>query len=114
VRDLRERDREHVVEHERHALGRGEGVEHDLEGEPHRLAQDRLLLGVARVRESHDGVRDVKVGQDLTPRPPGAQPVEADPPNDGREPRLHAPDGLGILVPYPEPRFLQCVVRLTD
>ena len=43
-RDLLEGQLEHVVEHEREPLRRGQGVEHDEQGEPDRVGQQRLLL----------------------------------------------------------------------
>ena len=44
--DLLERQLEHVMEHERQPLGRGQGVEHDEERQADRVGQQRLLLGL--------------------------------------------------------------------
>ena len=46
-RDLVERHGEHVVQHERQPLGRGERVQHDQQRQPDRVGEQRLLLGVA-------------------------------------------------------------------
>ena len=44
--DLVEGHREHVVQHERHPLGRGQRVQHHEHGQAHRVGQDGLMLGV--------------------------------------------------------------------
>ncbi len=45
-RDLLERHPEHVVQDQSDPLCGGERVEHDQQGEPDRLGQQRLLLGI--------------------------------------------------------------------
>ena len=54
--DLVERHREHVVEHEGDALGRGQRVEHDEQREADRVPEQRLLLGVHPVLSAQDRV----------------------------------------------------------
>ena len=44
--DLVERDREHVVQHEREPLGRCQRLEHDEQREPDRVREQRLMLRV--------------------------------------------------------------------
>ena len=44
--DLVERDREHVVQHEREPLGRCQRLEHHEQREPDRVREQRLMLGV--------------------------------------------------------------------
>ena len=46
--DLLERNREHVVQHERQPLGRRQGVQHDQQGQADRVGEQRLVLGRAR------------------------------------------------------------------
>ena len=45
-RDLVERHREHVVQDKREPLGRGERLEHNEQRQPHRVGQQRFVLGV--------------------------------------------------------------------
>ena len=47
--DLLERHGEHVVQHERQPLGRGQRVQHHQQRQPDRVGQQRLVLGVAAV-----------------------------------------------------------------
>ena len=55
-RDLVEGHGEHVVQHEREALGRLEHLEHDEQREADRVGEERLLLGVDAVRRADDRV----------------------------------------------------------
>jgi hypothetical protein len=67
-RDVRKRHAEHVVQHERRSLGGTERVEHHEQGEPGRLSDQRLLLGVGAVIEADDRVGQVDVCEFFAPR----------------------------------------------
>ena len=87
VRDRRERHVQRVVQHERDPLGRAQPLQHDHRGHPYRLVAH------------HGGERAVVVGRGdqrlRQPRPDvalpahgrRAEPVQADPPDDGGQPR---------------------------
>jgi hypothetical protein len=47
------------VQDERQPLGGGQGLEHDLQREPDRVGQQRLILGAAPVRTADDRVGHV-------------------------------------------------------
>ena len=55
------------MEHEREPLRRGQGVEHDEEGEADRVGQQRLLLGLERPLGADDGIGEVHVEGFLAP-----------------------------------------------
>ena len=54
--DLTEREVEHVVQHERDPFGRGQRVEDHEQREPHRVGEQRLLLGCRPVRRAEHRV----------------------------------------------------------
>ena len=65
--DLVERHGEHVVQHERQPLGRGERLQHHQQRQPHRVGQHGLLFGVDTVRVADDRVGHVHVERLLAP-----------------------------------------------
>jgi hypothetical protein len=66
--DLVEGHAEHVVQHEREPLRRGQGLEHHEQCEPHRVRQERLVLGVRAVGAVHDRLRHAHAERLLAPR----------------------------------------------
>ena len=84
-RDLVERHREHVVEDEREALGRAQGLEHHEHREADRVGELGLVGGVAVVTDD-DRVGNAHVERLLGSRPASAQDVETHAGRDRREP----------------------------
>jgi hypothetical protein len=58
--DLVEGNREHVVQHERDPLGRGERFEHHEQSETDRVGQQRFALWVGPIRAAHDRLGQVR------------------------------------------------------
>jgi hypothetical protein len=85
------------------------GIEHHEQGQPDRLREQRLVFGVRILTQAHHRVRDMN-RQFLPSRPPGAQHVQAYPPDNRGEPRLHVLDAPGILAANPEPGFLERII----
>ena len=113
LRDLLERHREHVVQHEGEALRGRQRVEDDEQGEPDRVGEQRLLLGVVL------GVDDDRLGQPrarvlLAPRAAGAEHVEADAPHHRRQPAAEVGDRGRVGAAQAEPGFLHRVLGLAD
>jgi hypothetical protein len=103
--DVRERHAEHVVQHERQPLRRGESVEHDEQRQPDRVGLDCLVFRVS----AHHRVRHPAVQRCFTARRTGAQHVQTDPADDRGEPPgqvLH----LGIRPGQAQPRLLYGVL----
>ncbi len=98
------------MQHERHALGGAQCLEHDQQGQPDRVGDERLLLGVGTVAEAHDGVGHMNVGDLLGACPAGSEHVQADPADDRGQPRLHVLDARRILTMNPKPRLLEGIV----
>jgi len=103
---------EHVVQHERQALGRCEAIEHDEHRQPHRVGQQRLLLGVRWPVRGDDGVRSVGVERVLPAVPARAQRVQALPRDDGGQPAAEVVDALDAGPAQPQPGVLDRVVGL--
>ena len=110
--DLVERNAEHVVEHEGQPLRRRQRLEHDEEREPDGVRKQRFVLRPRRVVDDHDRLGQPAPDVVLAPSAPRAQHVEADAPDDGREPGAEVLDRGGVRAAQPQPRFLQCVVGL--
>ncbi len=110
--DLVERHREHVVQDEGDAFGRRQRVQDDEQGEPDRVAQQRLLLGIEAGLGAHDRVRDVGLEGRLAARPARSQHVQADPSDDRRQPRPQVVDVGRVGAAQADPGFLDGVVRL--
>jgi hypothetical protein len=64
--DLGEGHSEHVVQDEREPLGGIERLEHHHQRETHRVGQQRLLLGVAPIRDTHNRIGDMDTERLLT------------------------------------------------
>ena len=55
------------MQHEREALGGAQRLEHDEQGETHRVGQHRLVLRVGPVGGVDDGLREVNADRLLAP-----------------------------------------------
>ena len=111
-RDVVERQREHVVEDEGDAFGGRQGVEDDEQGEPDRIAEQRLLLGIEAVLRAHDRIREMRLQRRLAPRPARSQHVEADATDDRRQPGAQVLDLGRVGAAQADPGFLDGVVGL--
>ena len=112
--DLVERHGEHVVQHERQPLGRCERLEHHEQRQPHRVGQQRLVLGLGPVVAADDRVGHADVQRLLAPRPARAQHVEAHPRDDRRQPRAQVLDFARVRSAEPQPALLDRVVGLAQ
>ena len=88
-RDLLERHSEHVVQHEREPLGGCQRLEHHQKRQSDRIGEQRLMLGIARSLVDDDRLGEPAVGQLLAAGLTRAQHVQADPADDGGQPRAH-------------------------
>ncbi len=110
--DLVERVPEHVVEHERRALGRRQRLEHDEQGEAHLVAAQGDLLR-ARVR-GHDRLGQPRPDVGLAPHARGLQRVQAEAGDGGDQPPLEVADRVGVDALEPQPRVLQHILGFGD
>ena len=106
---------EHVVQDERHPLGRRQGFQHDVQGDPHVVGDHRLALGVpgtgtTGAREDDDGVRDVGVEERLGAQRARPQHVQGDPGHDGGQPAAEVLDVAGVGAVEAKPRLLHRVL----
>mgnify|MGYP000017537056 CR=1 FL=1 len=108
--DVGERHREHVVQHERQPLRRGEGLQHDEHRQPDGLREDRLLLRGRALVLDHDERQGVQVVCRPAPARTGPQDVDADTTDDRGQPAPEVVDAPGLLPRQPQPRLLQGVL----
>jgi hypothetical protein len=94
--DLLERHAEHVVQHERDALGGRERVENDEQREPDRLGERRLVLGVRPCARAGGWLRHIGAERHLRPRAAGLQDVQAHPREHRGEPAPEVLDGVRV------------------
>jgi hypothetical protein len=109
--DLLEGQVEHVVQHEGEPLGWGQPVQHHQQREADRVGEDGLVGRGGHVA-ADDRIGDVHARRVLRPRCARAQPVEADPGDDRRQP---AAGIVHVILPRaadPHPRVLKRVVGL--
>jgi hypothetical protein len=114
LRDLLERHREHVVQHERKALRRRQPFEHDQQREPDRIREERFVLGAAPARAGRDRLRRVRGERLLAPRGARPQHVEAHARHDGGQPSAKVVNACGLGAAESQPRFLNGVVDLAQ
>jgi hypothetical protein len=110
-RDLLEGQVEQVMQDEREPLGRGQRVQHHQQRQADRVGQHRLVARPGHLA-ADDRVGDAHAGRVLRPRRPRAQPVEADPGDDGRQPSAGV---LHVIRPgagQAQPGVLERVVGL--
>jgi hypothetical protein len=102
------------VQHEGDPLGRRERLQDHQQGERDLVGAYRPVLGPGLVRGHHDRVGKWRVQRQLTPRPPGAQHVEAHPRDHGRQPGAQVADGVRVSAAQPQPRLLYGVVGVGE
>jgi hypothetical protein len=108
--DVLERQAEHVVQHERHALGGIQRVEHDQQRQPDRVGQHRFLLwpGI------HGGCRVVRDEGPLVAGLPGSQHVQAYPGDDRGEPAVEVGHAVRATARGVDPGLLHGVLGLVQ
>jgi hypothetical protein len=107
--DLVEGHGEDVVEHEGHAFGRPERLEHDQQGGAHGLGEERPVLDVTTAGHiSRQRGPCVVLRAGLAP----AQPVQANPCRHRGQPAAQVVDGTRIRPAEPEPGLLHRVLGL--
>ena len=111
-RDLVERHREHVVQHEREPLGRRQRLEHDQQREADRVGEHRLAARDRRPPPGRDRFWQPRVQRLLAPRLARAQHVQADARDHRRQPAAQVVDTARVGAAEPQPRFLHRVVGL--
>jgi hypothetical protein len=112
--DLVERHGEHVVQHERQALGRRQRLQHHEQGEADRVGQQRLVLGIEPLRRAHDRVGHVDVERLLAPRAPRAQHVQRHARDDRGQPTTEVVDLARLRAAEADPRLLHGVFGLAE
>jgi len=104
-RDLVERHREQVVQHEREAFGGGQRVQHDEQRRAHGIGQQRLAFGV-------DAADDLLGQRLLAAGPSGAQDVQAHAGDDRGQPPGQVVHTGRVRAVQPQPRLLHGVLGL--
>ena len=112
--DLVERHAEHVVQHEGEALGGGQRVEDDEQGEPDRVGQLGLVGRVGVLAGGEDRLGQPGAHELLAPCPARAQHVQAHAGDDRRQPAAQVGDGVGVGAAEAQPRLLDGVVGLAE
>jgi hypothetical protein len=92
------RHREHVVQHERQALGRGQRLQHHEQREADRVGQQGLGLGVRLVAVRHDRVGQAHVEGVLAAGGAGTQHVQAHAAHHGGQPAAEVLDGTLVAA----------------
>jgi hypothetical protein len=110
-RDLVERQREHVVQHERDPLGGVQRLQNDEQGKADGVVQYRLVLGVHSGLRADDGIRHPHVERQV---PAGTEQVQADPRDHRGQPGTEVVDVAGVGPAGPQPRLLHGVVGLGE
>ena len=119
-RDVIERKIEHVVEDERHPLGRRQCLENNEQGDADRVGQQQLPLGLgplvdaSAVARARNQIARLTLGGLLAPRLARAQHVQADARHHGRQPAAEVVDRAAVGPAEPQPRLLNRVVRFSD
>ena len=112
--DLLERHAEHVVQDEGEALGGGQRLEHDEQGEPDRVGQLGLVGRVGVLAGADDRLGQRRAHEVLAPRAARAQHVQAHAADDRRQPAAQVVDRLGVGAAEAQPRLLDGVVGLAQ
>ena len=111
--DLVEGHGEHVVQDEGEPLGGRERLEHDQQGEPDRVGEQRLVLGVDGVGAVDQRVGDAHLLQRrLAPRRARAQHVQRHARDDRRQPAAEVLDLVRVGAVQAQPGLLHGVVGL--
>ena len=114
----RERHGEHVVQDEREPLLGRERVEDDEQREADGVGHQRLALGLrgraagAVAGRLHDRLRQPRADVLLAARAAGAQHVQRDARDDGRQPAAEVVDGVVVAAAQAQPGLLDGVLGL--
>jgi hypothetical protein len=112
--DLLEGQVEQVVEHEGDPLGRGQGVEHDQQGQTDRVGQQRLLVRLERPLGADHGIGEAQAQGLLAPPGPGAQHVQADAGHHRCQPSAEVADLVRSGPAEAQPGVLDGVVGVAE
>ena len=85
---------------------------HDLAAGAWYYKSGNYLLGIESFLRAHDGIRQVGLEGRFAARPARSQHVEADTPDDRRQPRAQVVDIAPVGAAEPEPGLLDRVVGL--
>jgi hypothetical protein len=88
-------------------------VEHDEQGQAHRVAQQRLLLGIEIPVRDGNQVGQVRGERILAPASASAQHMQALSRDDGGQPSAEVVDLLRVGPAQPQPGMLHSVVRVS-
>jgi hypothetical protein len=102
------------VQHERESLRRGQRVQHREQRQSDRIRQQRLVLGIDPVRPVDERIGKPACERLLAPRLAGAEHVQRDPGDNGRQPGAEVLEPARVGAVEPEPRLLHRVVRLAQ
>ena len=102
------------MEHERQAFRRGQRLQHGHQRQADGVGEQRLVLGFHGVGAVDHGVGHVHLQGFLGVGAAGAQDVEADPGDDGRQPAAEVVDLVGVAALQPQPRLLHGVVGFAE
>jgi hypothetical protein len=112
--DLVEPHVEHVMQHERQALGRAQALQHDEQRHADRVGHHRLLLRAVGGRLLDEGLGQPRADVLHAMRLARPQHVQADPPDDGGQPRSHVDDRARVAAAEAQPGLLHGVLGLGD
>ncbi len=100
------------MQHERHALGRRQRLEHYEQREPHGVGEQRLLLGMATVFLAHGRLENVRTQRLLGARLARAQHVETHACHHCGQPPAEVCHVTRVGAAEPDPSFLDGIIRL--
>jgi hypothetical protein len=112
-RDFVEWEGEHVVQHEREPLARGQRLEYNEKCEANRVGDERLLLRREAVVDRDDRFRQPRAHVFLPLRAARAEHVEGDPGDDRRQPAAEIVDRSVVFVEA-DPCLLYGVLALAE
>ena len=96
------------MQHERHALGRRQRIQHGQQRHADGIGENELVLGVVVIRHRFGFAPDGLFVAHLA----RAQKIEAHAADDGREPARQVFHGAGIRAGQAQPCFLHRIIRL--
>jgi len=101
------------VQHERHALGRLERLEHDEQRQSDRVGELHVVFRAPLMSSLRRRLRLVRVERLFAARVASAQHVEAHPADDRRQPAADVVDVVITGATHAQPGFLHGVVRFS-
>jgi hypothetical protein len=102
------------VQDEREALRGFQCLQDHQQGQPHRVGEQHLLLGVDPLQGADQRVGDIGVQRLLAARGTRTQHVQADPADHRGQPAREVPDLAGVRAAELQPHLLDRVVRLAQ